>query len=185
MAKIQVVALNLFLVCIKYSSLPTLLTTYWRLAPSLSRSNADVTYAQSHNRRLNTKRHIESSVHRLFSGDSCILVPCVNFTNKAPPIIKNTNKHSRTSRRHIYHHIPPSSINHDNPPSHHANGHFSTSNEYYFIGPPPSFHQRPRPSSNVQRLSRLPLLRSTPSILLLWCLQVTPALSTSFVATDK
>jgi hypothetical protein len=44
MAKIQVVALNLFLVCIKYRSLPTLFTTYRRLAPSLSsRSNADVT----------------------------------------------------------------------------------------------------------------------------------------------
>jgi hypothetical protein len=86
MAKIQVVALNLFLVCIKYSSLPTLFTTYRRLAPSLSRSERRCHNAQSHNRRLNTKRHIESSVRRLFSGDSCILVPRVNFTNKAPPI---------------------------------------------------------------------------------------------------
>jgi hypothetical protein len=45
-------------------------------------------YAQSHNRTLNTTRHIESSVGRLFSGDSCILVPRVNFSNKAPPTIK-------------------------------------------------------------------------------------------------
>jgi hypothetical protein len=46
------------------------------------------TYAKSCNRTLNTNRHIESSVGRLFSGDSCILVPHLNFTNKAPPIIK-------------------------------------------------------------------------------------------------
>jgi hypothetical protein len=91
------------------------------------------TYAQSHNRRMNTKRHIESSVRRLFSGDSCILVPRVNFTKKAPPIIKTlTNFRLRhifsqpCSPSHSLIHTPPTrtstipsqhqsptSINHD------------------------------------------------------------------------
>jgi hypothetical protein len=74
---------------------------YRRLVPSWhipsDRKPSDpthVTYAQSRNRTLNTKRHIKSSVHRLFSDDSCIFIPRVNFTNKAPPIIKTLTNFS-------------------------------------------------------------------------------------------
>jgi hypothetical protein len=59
-----------------------------------------------------TERYIESSVGRLFSGDSCILhlVP-FNFTHKAPPIIKNIHlspptptSHAAPITSHIAHH---------------------------------------------------------------------------------
>jgi hypothetical protein len=58
------------------------------------------TYAQSCNRTLNTNRHIESSVGGLFSCDSCILVRHLNFTNKAPPIIKTLTNFSHS---HFFH----------------------------------------------------------------------------------
>jgi hypothetical protein len=165
MAKIQVVALNLFLVCIYYSSLPMLHTTYRRLAPSWSiRSESEpsdlthITYAQSHNRTLNRKRRIESSVSRLFSGDSCIFVPRVNFTNKAPPIIKTLTNFRLSHIFHLSHSHPssavqPSTSHHitifntpwrPDPSSHHPDGHFSA-DKHIISSAPPSFHQRPRP----------------------------------------
>jgi hypothetical protein len=102
------------------------------------------TYAKSCNRTLNTNRHIESSVGRLFSGDSCILVPHLNFTNKAPPIIKTltnfglsrffahplsslvSSHHTKITHHHTssHHHLRVF-VDHDDPPSHHPDIHFS------------------------------------------------------------
>jgi hypothetical protein len=65
------------------------------------------TYAKSCNRTLNTNRHIESSVGRLFSCDSCILVSHLNFTNKAPPIIKTL---TNFGLRHFFAHPLSSSL---------------------------------------------------------------------------